>query len=54
MELPAVDGKASGVCSARTDRVWTLRELEILQELPSPIVVLLHETKRFLADPYGF
>ena len=47
MEHPSLDGKAGGVCPARADRLWTVHELEILQELPTPVVVLLHETKRY-------
>lgn len=53
MEHQFVAGKAGGASSARTDRLWTLHELEILQELPTPVVVLLHETKRY-CHVYGF
>ena len=33
---------------APIDRVWTLQELDILQELPTPIVILLYEINRFV------
>ena len=54
MEHRSVDGNTDGVCTTRTDHLWTLQELNILQELPTPIVVLLHETNRLTSDQYGF
>ncbi len=42
-------GSLEDVSAAPTDRVWTLPELDILQELPSPIVVLLYANLSRLA-----
>ena len=47
MAFPSISGQAGDPCLAPIDRVWTLQELDILQELPTPIVVLLYEVNRF-------
>ena len=38
--------RLSDASAAGTNRVWTLQELDILQELPTPVVVLLYEANR--------
>lgn len=46
MAPASAERSTGGMCSAQSDRLWTLRELDILQELPTPVVVLLHATNR--------
>ena len=48
MARPSMIGHAGDLCLAPIDRVWTLQELDILQELPTPIVILLYEVNRFV------
>ena len=48
-EVANLAGSLEDVSAAPTERVWTLPELDILQELPSPIVVLLYANLSRLA-----